>query len=283
MQYNININQKALLEIALETNSKLRLEHGAVLDHFLKIKATEAFQTKIINEKSFIWISYKNVLRDLPLLYVESTRTISRYFQDLVDAKILEKFLDVENSKTFFAAGENFQKLFFNNKNNNGNVSEKSQKKFKVGCTEDNTPLLPEIHPPVTRNTPPCIIATEYNNTNNNTNYINSISLKEDLKKKILDFLKNQIFGINKKMRFENLTDEEIVTSLATIFQSYNHIKDFTVFNMLADIANKKTKEQKILEKINKQKNNIQKKYKYRQNAGCNADISHETSEDEAF
>lgn len=114
MQYNININQKAILEISKKTGVKLGLKHASIIDFYLKFRNSKKAKTKIFEEKEYVWISYSLILGNLPLLEIKSKDVLARYFIDLIKANILIKVVSKEmGNKTYWRPGENFEDLFF--------------------------------------------------------------------------------------------------------------------------------------------------------------------------
>ena len=114
MQYNININQKALLDLSTKTDVKLGLKHACLIDFFTKFRNSNKAKTMIFEGNEYIWVSYGLILENLPLLEIKSKDVLARYFNDLIKAKILTKVTSKKmGNKTYWRQGENFGCLFF--------------------------------------------------------------------------------------------------------------------------------------------------------------------------
>lgn len=110
MQYNININQKALIEFS----SDLDLKDAAILDFILKAKENPFFETKIFNEKEYFWLSYSKIIEELPLLKIKNKNVLARKLRKLIDLGLLESYIDQsQGNKTYWKTGSNFYKLLF--------------------------------------------------------------------------------------------------------------------------------------------------------------------------
>lgn len=118
MHFNININQKAIMEIAKKTGVKLNLKHASLISSYRNFALSSKTKKQIINNKVFVWMSYSEVLEQNPLLGLEITskEVLARYFTDLIKAEIIERYLDKkEGNRTYFGAGKYFDNIYSDN------------------------------------------------------------------------------------------------------------------------------------------------------------------------
>jgi DNA-binding Lrp family transcriptional regulator len=86
MKYNIEgFSQKRLIELGLDCID------AHLLRWFIDFQNTEKMKTIIHEEKTWYWVSYSGVLKDLPILNIER-RTVQRRFLKLVKAGILFRY-----------------------------------------------------------------------------------------------------------------------------------------------------------------------------------------------
>lgn len=150
MLYNININQVAIMTNF--PNTKLKLNHFAILDVISKLRDWDNVQKYIIECQEYIWASTIIIAQQLPILDV-SERQIKRYILDLVDEGFLIRSSQNEkNSKMLIGIGVNFSKALFLNTTNqvDKNVQTGGQK------------CLPQVDKNVYHN------LNDYNSINNN-------------------------------------------------------------------------------------------------------------------
>jgi hypothetical protein len=112
MQYNININQKALVSVSTELKISLDLKDATILDFMVKFIHTGQLDCEIIDGKPFYWVAYQKIIDENPLLGIADKDVIARRLERLCSAKILTKeLLKKKGNKTYFAFGSNYQKL----------------------------------------------------------------------------------------------------------------------------------------------------------------------------
>lgn len=94
MLYNIDINQLAIIQNYPET--KLKLNHFALLDAIYKLRDLDWTKRYFINGREYIWTSTKLLKSQLPLLDV-SEKQIKRYILSLVEEGFLQRNDSFEN------------------------------------------------------------------------------------------------------------------------------------------------------------------------------------------
>jgi hypothetical protein len=107
MQYGFYINQKAMVDLRELTGVKLDHSHAAIVNFIKDFAGTGELETRIIDDKSYYWLSYGKISEEMPL-YDWEKDTIYRKMKQLVQAKILEHFYDDKEQKSYYAFGENY-------------------------------------------------------------------------------------------------------------------------------------------------------------------------------
>tara|TARA_R110002167_G_scaffold190638_1_gene392935 strand:+ start:9480 stop:10388 length:909 start_codon:yes stop_codon:yes gene_type:complete len=104
MNWYLNINQKALVELNSGLSKPLDLKDAVILEWMLKFHAEPKSQKKVIDDKLFFWASYQLILDENPLLQISNKQVVSRRLLGMVKVGLLEFYIDsVDNSKTFFS------------------------------------------------------------------------------------------------------------------------------------------------------------------------------------
>ena len=110
IKWNININQKAIIENKLNIN----FTDAAIFDFVYNFIASGNATSISIEGKLYHWIAYKYIINSMPLLEIKNKEVIARHIQKLCDCNLLEKVVSFEmGNKTFFKIGEKASCLFF--------------------------------------------------------------------------------------------------------------------------------------------------------------------------
>lgn len=224
MQYNININQKQLVELANELDVKINLKTATVLNYFKE--AHTVFKQKTINGDVWYQINYDKVLEQNPLLDVEP-KQIARYFKHLVDLDILS--ITVEKgfgTITWYKPSTNYIRCFFETRQDK-KVPSDSTKKFYP--TEQKSSVRQDKK------------VLSYIEHNNNKHINNNI-----LDKKIENFINNPNYPRWKTTNYPNLTDEDIKTNLEIYLSDYPDSKITSFNNYLTGLNRQKGYKTKI-------------------------------------
>lgn len=108
--YNVNINQKAIIDNKLPIN----IVDCAIFDFMYNFIASENADKFIKEDKIYYWISYQYVIDSMPILKIKSKDVISRHIQNLIDCYLIDKIIVKEfGNKTFYCLGKNAKCLFF--------------------------------------------------------------------------------------------------------------------------------------------------------------------------
>lgn len=115
MYYNININQKAIVEFNLDNEIKLDLADAFIIEYLQK-QSTSQFAKrnfKIINNEVYYLLNYENIIKQLPLLNIDTKDAIGRRIKKLKNLKIIKHFIDRQHyNKIYFTTTELFE-IFF--------------------------------------------------------------------------------------------------------------------------------------------------------------------------
>lgn len=84
MKYNININQLALSETELD------LIDSAILDYLYFYCNSKSEEIEKQRVDGFTWVDYKNLLRDMPLLRIKSSHSLSPRIKRIEKAGFIE-------------------------------------------------------------------------------------------------------------------------------------------------------------------------------------------------
>lgn len=209
MQFTININQKALLDI----DESLDLKDATILDFVSKVRGNPNFETKIFNQKEYFWLAYSKIIEELPLLKIKNKESLSRRLKKFIELDLVEIHIDqVNGNKVYWRAGTNFYKIFY---------SEVS--------TQTSTPIDSKVD----------TLSTQKSNNQYTNNQSNSLSNPEQ---KINEFITNPMYGIWHKTNFPNLEEAEIKVNLGIYLTDYPDVKTTSINNYLRDINKKKAR-----------------------------------------
>lgn len=148
MKYNININQKALIE----EGSQLDLVDAAILDYlyFMCSSVNAKIESQRVSDGRgrWTWVDFQSLLADLPLLRLNSASSVTNRIKKILAEGWIEA-KRVGNQRLYIRITEKCDKLFILA---NSSIRENAQ-----------------------RNSKSYAISRTYNNTNdNNTNDLNS-------------------------------------------------------------------------------------------------------------
>ncbi len=103
MRAFVTINQMAFSQISDSRKIKLDLIDATIFEYIYKFAVSNKAMKQIINDKLYIWCSYKKIIDDNPLINISSKRAIENRLNKLVKIGLLSKFTDKKKgNKTFF-------------------------------------------------------------------------------------------------------------------------------------------------------------------------------------
>lgn len=109
-----------------ETLIKIDITDLAILKWF--VDNYSKLNKMVIENSEYVWVSYKKVLDELPILCI-SKQALSDRFQKLVEFKLLTfKLLKENGTYTLFGFGENFNKLLIYNSKSDKEIPRNVQK-----------------------------------------------------------------------------------------------------------------------------------------------------------
>lgn len=116
MYYSININQIAIATYnKAEESVKLDLIDGCIMEYLQK-QSTSRFAKKnfiIKDDEVFFLICYENIIKQLPLLNIETKDAIGRRIKKLKEGRIINHFVDRKNNnKVYFNTTDLFETFF---------------------------------------------------------------------------------------------------------------------------------------------------------------------------
>lgn len=130
MKFTININQKALAD------TKLTLSDAAILDWlfvFCNAKSEQIAKNRI---EDWTWISYANLMNDMPLLRIRSKGSLTKRFQMLTDEGYIETQLI--NERTYVRMTAKTDTVHFHTVQNNERSDKTVQKSEQLPETVQN-------------------------------------------------------------------------------------------------------------------------------------------------
>ncbi len=99
----ITINQGNFIKIGELRNIKVDAVDGVLFDWIHTFTNSEKALKKLINNKLYIWVSYKAIREDNPLAHINTNDVVGRRLNKLIKLGLLEKYFSKEDgSKTFF-------------------------------------------------------------------------------------------------------------------------------------------------------------------------------------
>ncbi len=123
MQYNFDINQKAIVELSKTTGVKLGLQEAVIIDFIAKFAHSGECEVIIIEGKVYYWLAYSKIIEECPLLGIKNKEVLARKIELLENAGILLKHYEAGKvRKTYFAFGPNYKHIVFDYKKNKQDV-----------------------------------------------------------------------------------------------------------------------------------------------------------------
>jgi hypothetical protein len=111
MKYTIEgFSQEKLVEL------DLGLYEAVILRWIVDFHATGKMQKHEIGGTTYYWVSYQNLIDNLPVLNIKTTRTLARYLKKLVDSNVLmRKEIKLKyGTKVVYGFGANYESLISN-------------------------------------------------------------------------------------------------------------------------------------------------------------------------
>jgi len=108
MKYTIEgFQQRTLVDLGLDGTDAL------ILRWYVDFKDSGNMAHKSLNGYVYYWISYKALIRDMPILGIKTTKQVSRRLDKMADAGVLRKHVKRSNTGTYsmFAIGEKYAAL----------------------------------------------------------------------------------------------------------------------------------------------------------------------------
>jgi len=103
MKNYISINQGNFVKISKIKDIKVDAIDGILFDWIQNFTKSGNAIKKLIDNKLFIWVSYKAIREDNPLCNINTNDVVGRRLNKLVSLGLLEKFLSKEDgNKTFY-------------------------------------------------------------------------------------------------------------------------------------------------------------------------------------
>lgn len=103
MNYNININQKAIAELNLNLKNKLDLKDATILEWMLKFHAEPKAKKLMIHDQVYFWGAYQLIIDENPLLEIKDKDVLARKINKLISVGLIHKHLSKEKgNKTYF-------------------------------------------------------------------------------------------------------------------------------------------------------------------------------------
>ena len=106
MKYNININQKAIIDNWFN----LDIIDCAILNYIQDFAKSNKIIKIIYDWQEYFWIQYEHFIKEMPLLWIKNKQALKRRIDKIVECWILEKHLLNWNS-TYFKFWDNYEKL----------------------------------------------------------------------------------------------------------------------------------------------------------------------------
>ena len=104
MNYNININQKAIALLNGSLHQKLDLKDATILEWMLKFHAEPKSKKLMIGEQIYFWGAYALIIRENPLLEITDKDTLAIRIAKLISAGLIVKHLSKDKgNRTYFS------------------------------------------------------------------------------------------------------------------------------------------------------------------------------------
>ena len=162
MKYTLIINQKGIVDSGLYGKDKTDLIDWVIIDylHDWQTRGFDNAKKVIIGEKFFLWINYKYLIKELPMIGINTKKGISDRIKKLRELDLIETHQTKDNSLYVRITAKAI----------NVNYDQKN--------SEQNPPVNPQVNTPVNPrvNTP---VNPRVNSTNSNTNKQNTNKQRE--------------------------------------------------------------------------------------------------------
>lgn len=108
MKYNININQKAVIDL----NLHLDVVDMAIFDFIKDFSNSKGCLKVFIEGKQYFWISHSKIISDLPIIRITSRQGIIKRINKLIDSELIER-IEVDLQKSYYCFGKNYDGVIF--------------------------------------------------------------------------------------------------------------------------------------------------------------------------
>lgn len=108
MKYNININQKAVIDLGLD----LDVVDLAIFDFIKDFSNSPGCIKVLIDGKQYFWISHSKIINDLPIIKITSRQGIFKRINKLIDACLIER-KEIDSQKSYYCFGVNYDSVTF--------------------------------------------------------------------------------------------------------------------------------------------------------------------------
>jgi len=108
MKYNININQKAIIDLGLN----LDVIDMSIFD-FIKDFANSKNCVKVfIDGKQYFWISHTKIITDLPIIRINTRQGIINRINKLIESGLIER-VESDLQRSYYCFGDNYDNVLF--------------------------------------------------------------------------------------------------------------------------------------------------------------------------
>lgn len=109
-KYSININQNAAIELGLDVD----IIDLAIFDYIKDFANSKKCETIVTESGVYFWVSHKNIIDNMPLLNITTTRGIAKRVDKLINAGLLIKYSRCDQvSRTYYTFGEKYDEYLF--------------------------------------------------------------------------------------------------------------------------------------------------------------------------
>lgn len=109
-KYSININQNAAVELGLDVD----IIDLAIFDYIKDFANSKKCETIVTENGVYFWVSHKNIIDNMPLLNITTTRGIAKRVDKLINAGLLIKYSRCDQvSRTYYTFGEKYDEYLF--------------------------------------------------------------------------------------------------------------------------------------------------------------------------
>lgn len=145
LKYTIeDFNQEKLIKLGLD------LVDAMILRYFIDFMNTKKMKARVVEGECYYWLSYDAVIKEFPILNLNTRDSVYRRFKKLVEAGVLKHVTIRENGTyAFYTVGEKYEELLWQNlSDNNSHASDIEQQEAdenleapgcKVGTNKPST------------------------------------------------------------------------------------------------------------------------------------------------